>query len=234
MAAVTAAPCCLLSAPPPAAHQAPAGSARPLPFCVRIVSPLVRSPKTARGPSIAAIFPPSRGARLRRKAARGAAEWPEGRKEWWVHTPRRERAEGQGTAPRARGAGPPPLCPIQGRGTAQPQAAIGACRGTKPPRRGRGRRTSRRFWKGARARAHARWLPRLSGARRGSGWAAAASAAGGFPSAGGACAPGPRQTAQGFARARDNPAVAGERDGRLEAAEQPLPHASRRRLRLIQ
>lgn len=60
MAATTAAPRYVL----PAARQCPAGSARPLPFCVRMVSPLVRSPKTARGPSIAAIFPPGRGATL--------------------------------------------------------------------------------------------------------------------------------------------------------------------------
>lgn len=45
-----------------------AGSTRPLPFCVRMVSPLVRSPNTARGPSIAAIFPPGRGARGRHTA----------------------------------------------------------------------------------------------------------------------------------------------------------------------
>lgn len=45
-----------------------AGSTRPLPFCVRMVSPLVRSPNTARGPSIAAIFPPGRGARSRHSA----------------------------------------------------------------------------------------------------------------------------------------------------------------------
>lgn len=80
MAGVTmAAPCSLLPAPPfPPRSPGPGRGAPPLPFCVRTVSPLVRSPNTARGPSIADIFPPGRGA-TRTGKARAGAERRDGR-----------------------------------------------------------------------------------------------------------------------------------------------------------
>lgn len=71
------------AAPPrlPTALLPTPGVRRPLPFCVRMLSPLVRSPKTARGPSMAAMSAPCgaacSGHSLHR--ARPAAEWPPGR-----------------------------------------------------------------------------------------------------------------------------------------------------------
>lgn len=145
------------AAPPrlPTALLPTPGVRRPLPFCVRMLSPLVRSPKTARGPSMAAMSAPCgaacSGHSLHR--ARPAAEWPPGR-----GAPR-DPPPAAGTP--GGGAGPSPAWPIAGRGAAQPRAAIGPRGGTKAAGGGRGGGGFQDLLEGegrGAALAHARWL----------------------------------------------------------------------------
>lgn len=110
--------------PLPSPHRSTGArrGAPPLPFCVRTVSPLVRSPNTARGPSMADIFPPERGATRTAKGREGAERRTAGAARGTLGA--RPPARGGGARPAGGGASPR-ACPIPGRGTAQPRAPIG-------------------------------------------------------------------------------------------------------------
>lgn len=189
---------------PPPAPRASAGSRRPVPFCVRMASPLLRSPKTASGPSIAAIFPA--GAASNTHGGQ-RAEPRNGREECWATPPpHTHRAATPRAAP---GAGPQPACPIEARGTPRPKPRLVRTAG------------QRRHAAGGAGRGGFQELLEGGGGRCRAG-------------APGLCLRGARHRCAGFERAQRVPAAAGEQAARRRGARSrgvgAAPHVCRRRL----